>query len=201
MQTQQLMDDADLKDLKEKLQNIKNMPKPEDKDKMIEYLKQRLNAEQAAITTIEGIIQHERDNRKEMSQDIKQRNKVLKTLIDKESNLNDRINVALETTLESAVRDKIKMRKDINSAKKKLQEKNSKLDILRKRNAELKQRSAMQDQQITECNQQATSLADKISENKILQSELEDKNLANRTTHEQAIAKKEEIGEVMSHLG
>ena len=78
-----------------------------------------------------------------MSQDIKQRNKVLKTLIDKESNLNDRINVALETTLESAVRDKIKMRKDINSAKEKLQEKNSKLDILRKRNAELKQRSAM----------------------------------------------------------
>ena len=78
-----------------------------------------------------------------MSQDIKQRNKVLKTLIDKESNLNDRINVALETTLESAVRDKIKMRKDINSAKKKLQEKNSKLDILRKRNAELKQRAAM----------------------------------------------------------
>ena len=78
-----------------------------------------------------------------MSQDIKQRNKVLKTLIDKESNLNDRINVALETTLESAVRDKIKMRKDINSAKKKLQEKNSKLDILRKLNAELNQRSAM----------------------------------------------------------
>ena len=78
-----------------------------------------------------------------MSQDIKQRNKVLKTLIDKESNLNDRINVALETTLESAVRDKIKMRKDITSAKEKLQEKNSKLEILRKRNAELKIRSAM----------------------------------------------------------
>ena len=78
-----------------------------------------------------------------MSQDIKQRNKVLKTLIDKESNLNDRINVALETTLESAVRDKIKMRKDITLAKEKLQEKNSKLEILRKRNAELKQRSAM----------------------------------------------------------
>ena len=136
-----------------------------------------------------------------MSQDIKQRNKVLKTLIDKESNLNDRINVALETTLESAVRDKIKMRKDINSAKEKLQEKNSKLDILRKRNAELKQRSAMQEQQITECNQQATSLADKISENKILQSELENENLTNRTTHEQAVAKKEEIGEIMSHLG
>ena len=136
-----------------------------------------------------------------MSQDIKQRNKVLKTLIDKESNLNDRINVALETTLESAVRDKIKMRKDITLAKEKLQEKNSKLEILRKRNAELKQRSAMQDQQITNCNQQATSLAEKISENKILQGELENENLVNRTVHEQAIAKKDEIGEIMSHLG
>ena len=136
-----------------------------------------------------------------MSQDIKQRNKVLKTLIDKESNLNDRINVALETTLESAVRDKIKMRKDITLAKEKLQEKNSKLEILRKRNAELKQRSAMQDQQITNCNQQATSLAEKISENKILQGELENENLLNRTAHEQAIAKKDEIGEIMSHLG
>ena len=136
-----------------------------------------------------------------MSQDIKQRNKVLKTLIDKESNLNDRINVALETTLESAVRDKIKMRKDITLAKEKLQEKNSKLEILRKRNAELKQRSAMQDQQITNCNQQATSLAEKISENKILQGELENENLVNRTAHEQAIAKKDEIGEIMSHLG
>ena len=129
-----------------------------------------------------------------MSQDIKQRNKVLKTLIDKESNLNDRINVALETTLESAVRDKIKMRKDINSAKEKLQEKNSKLDILRKRNAELKQRSAMQEQQITDCQKLSTSLADKISENKILQSELENENLVKRTAYEQAIAKKEEIG-------
>ena len=136
-----------------------------------------------------------------MSQDIKQRNKVLKTLIDKESNLNDRINVALETTLESAVRDKIKMRKDITLAKEKLQEKNSKLEILRKRNAELKQRSAMQDQQITNCNQQATSIAEKISENKILQGELESENLVNRTAHEQAIAKKDEIGEIMSHLG
>ena len=65
------MDDADLKDLKEKLESIKNMPKPDDKDKMIAYLRQRLNAEQSAITIIEEIIQHERDNRKEMSQDLK----------------------------------------------------------------------------------------------------------------------------------
>ena len=32
MQTQQLMDDADLRDLKEKLKNIKDTPKPSDKD-------------------------------------------------------------------------------------------------------------------------------------------------------------------------
>ena len=152
------MDDADLKDLKEKLENIKNMPKPEDKDKMIAYLRQRLNAEQTAITTIEGIIQHERDNRKEMSQDIKQRNKVLKTLIDKESNLDDRINAALEATLEGAVRDKMKMRKDVNAAKEKLKSKNSKLDELRKRNAALKKKSGMQEEQIGNCNHRVESL-------------------------------------------
>ena len=51
---------------------------------------------------------------------MKQRNKVLKTLIDKESNLDDRINAALEATLEGAVRDKMKMRKDLSSTKEKL---------------------------------------------------------------------------------
>ena len=152
------MDDADLKDLKEKLENIKNMPKPEDKDQMIAYLRQRLNAEQSAIATIEGIIQHERDNRKAMSQDLKQRNKVLKTLIDKESNLDDRINAALEATLEGSVRDKMKMRKDVNAAKEKLKSKNSKLDELRKRNAALKKKSGMQEEQISNCNHRVESL-------------------------------------------
>ena len=93
-----------------------------------------------------------------MSQDIKQRNKVLKTLIDKESNLDDRINAALEATLEGSVRDKMKMRKDVNAAKEKLKSKNSKLDELRKKNAALKKKSGMQEEQIANCNHRVESL-------------------------------------------
>ena len=143
---------------------------------MIAYLRQRLNAEQSAIATIEGIIQHERDNRKEMSQDIKQRNKVLKTLIDKESNLDDRINAALEATLEGAVRDKIKMRKDVNAAKEKLKSKNSKLDELRKRNAALKKQSGMQEEQIGNCNHRVETLTKQIEELRIQKDDLEHEN-------------------------
>ena len=79
------------------------MPKPQNKDEMIAYLMKRLQSAQEAIGTCEVIIQHERDNRKEMSQDLKQRNGTLKNLIAKESNLTDRINSELETTLEDAV--------------------------------------------------------------------------------------------------
>ena len=42
MRAQQREDDKDLQELKQKLQQAKNMPKPQDKDKMIEYLTQRL---------------------------------------------------------------------------------------------------------------------------------------------------------------
>ena len=143
---------------------------------MIAYLRQRLNAEQSAIATIEEIIQHERDNRKEMSQDIKQRNKVLKTLIDKESNLDDRINAALEATLEGAFRDKMKMRKDVNAAKEKLESKNGKLDELRKRNATLKKQSGMQEEQIGNCNHRVETLTKQIEELRIQKDDLEHEN-------------------------
>ena len=83
------------------------MPKPKDKDKMIEYLMKRLKNAQEAIGTCEQVIQHERDNRKEISQDIKNRNNILKEQIEKDSNLTDRINAELEATLEKAVQEKM----------------------------------------------------------------------------------------------
>ena len=43
------------------------MPKPENKDEMIEYLTRRLESAMAAVSTCETIISHERSNRKEMS--------------------------------------------------------------------------------------------------------------------------------------
>ena len=92
---------------------------------------------------------------------------MLKTLIDKESNLDDRINAALEATLEGAVRDKMKMRKDVNAAKEKLKSKNSKLDDLRKKNAALKKKSVMQEEQIANCNHRVESLTKQIEELRI----------------------------------
>ena len=98
-----------------------------------------------------------------MSQDLKQRNKVLKTLIDRESNLDDRINAALEATLEGAVRDKMKMRKDLTSTKEKLQVKNQRLEELRKRNAQLKEMASAQEQRVSDCNDRVVSLTDQIN--------------------------------------
>ena len=75
---QEKEDDRDLQELKQKLQDAKDMPKPGDKDKMIEYLMKRLQLAQESVSTCEEIIKHERDNRKEVSQDIKERNAILK---------------------------------------------------------------------------------------------------------------------------
>ena len=107
MHAQQKEDDKDLQELKQKLQKAKNMPKPADKDKMIEYLTKRLTCAQDAIVTCEVVINHERDNRKEISQDIKNRNGILKEQIEKDSDLNDRINGELESILEKAVEEKM----------------------------------------------------------------------------------------------
>ena len=101
-----------------------------------------------------------------MSQDLKQRNKVLKTLIDRESNLDDRINAALEATLEGAVRDKMKMRKDLTSTKEKLQVKNQRLEELRKRNAQLKEMASAQEQRVSDCNDRVVSLTDQINKSR-----------------------------------
>ena len=107
MKAQEQEDDAELEGLKQKLQNTKNMPRPENKDMMIEYLQTRLESAEEAISTCEEIIEHERANRKEMSQDLKERNATLKALIEKEKkSLSDKVNSELESTLEMAVREK-----------------------------------------------------------------------------------------------
>ena len=67
-----------MRELKEKLQAAQGVPRPENKDQMIEYLTDRLEAAMKAITVSEEIISHERANRKEMSRDLKERNATLK---------------------------------------------------------------------------------------------------------------------------
>jgi len=49
MKAQEAEDDADLRDLKMKLQAGQAMPKPDNKDEMIEYLTKRLENATAAI--------------------------------------------------------------------------------------------------------------------------------------------------------
>lgn len=56
MKAQEEEDDADLQELKQKLQAAQAMPRPDNKDEMIEYLTKRLENAMAAISTCETII-------------------------------------------------------------------------------------------------------------------------------------------------
>jgi len=57
------------------------MPQPENKDLMIDYLVKRLQSAEEAIRMSEEIIKRERQNRKEMSKDLKHRNQALHDII------------------------------------------------------------------------------------------------------------------------
>ena len=84
------------------------MPRPENKDGMIEYLTQRLESAMAAIELSEDVITRERSNRKEMSQDLKERNATLKELIaDEKKSLTDKVTNELDATLSMAVRERV----------------------------------------------------------------------------------------------
>ena len=97
-----------MRELKEKLQAAQGVPRPENKDQMIEYLTDRLEAAMKAITVSEEIISHERANRKEMSRDLKERNATLKQLIDNEKkSLTEKVTNELDATLTMAVREKV----------------------------------------------------------------------------------------------
>lgn len=56
MKAQEEEDNADLQELKQKLQAAQAMPRPDNKDEMIEYLTKRLENAMAAISTCETII-------------------------------------------------------------------------------------------------------------------------------------------------
>ena len=53
---------------------MKQMPQPESKDEMIGFLIKRLQAAEEAIETCESVIGHERQYRKQMSQEMKLKN-------------------------------------------------------------------------------------------------------------------------------
>lgn len=53
--------------LKNKLRALEEMPQPQGKDQIIDFLAKRLKSAEEAIRMCEEIIGHERANRKEMS--------------------------------------------------------------------------------------------------------------------------------------
>ena len=56
----------------------------------------------------EEIIRHERNNRKEMSQDLKERNATLRSLLEQEKkSLKEKVDTHLEATLQMAVRERM----------------------------------------------------------------------------------------------
>ena len=107
------------------------MPRPENKDQMIEYLTARLEQAMAAIATCEEIISHERQNRKEMSRDLKERNATLKELIANEKrSLAEKVSSELDATLSMAVREKVQTQELYSSTLAELQRKNKECEAL-----------------------------------------------------------------------
>ena len=142
MKAQEEEDDADLRELKQKLQAAQAMPKPENKDEMIEYLTKRLENAMAAISTCETIIQHERTNRKEMSQDLKERNATLRELIDNEKkSLKDKVTTELDATLSLAVRERMQTQELYDATLAELQKRNNESDQLTQQHQELVKKS------------------------------------------------------------
>ena len=126
------------------------MPRPENKDMMIEYLQTRLESAEEAITTCEEIIEHERANRKEMSQDLKERNATLKALIEKEKkSLSDKVNSELESTLEMAVREKEQTQELYTATLNELRERTMEIEDLEKENQMLSAKCDDQESTIT----------------------------------------------------
>lgn len=118
------------------------MPRPENKDEMIEYLSKRLESAMAAIGTSEEIISHERANRKEMSADLKERNATLKELIANEKqSLTDKVSNELDATLSMAVRERLQTQELYAATLAELQRKNTQFDELTLQHTELSRKS------------------------------------------------------------
>lgn len=68
---------------------------------MINHLMERLESAELAVMAAEEVISHERQNRKQISQELKARNAELRALIDKEKKkLSDKVSDQLEKTLQ-----------------------------------------------------------------------------------------------------
>ena len=68
MDMQAVQDDQDLGQLKRRLTQMAEKPTPASKEGVIQSVSERLDIAEKALGECENIIEHERDNRKKMSQ-------------------------------------------------------------------------------------------------------------------------------------
>ncbi len=117
MKRQEAEDDRDLAVLKEKLKKLQERQPPGDKDELINHLMERLESAEHAIVAAEEVITHERQNRKTMSQELKQKNNELRALVEKEKKqLRDKVHDELEITLQQALKEKLAAEKALKEA-------------------------------------------------------------------------------------
>lgn len=130
IEMQESEDNEDLGELKGKLSALENQEEPWNKDEIIEYMMARLNVAEDAIQTCEGIIQHERDNCRIISDELNEKNASLRQLIEPEKlhSLNDKVDNQIEVHLEDAVRDRLKLKKEYDVTLRQLKETTSELD-------------------------------------------------------------------------
>ena len=71
-------------------------------------MKERIEYAEQAVYTAEEVITRERENRKAVSQELKQKNELLTALVNSEKKkLQDKVHIELEITLQQALREKL----------------------------------------------------------------------------------------------
>ena len=131
MKNQEEEDDQDLKQLKQKLQQLSEKKPPENKDELIEHLMDRLQHAETAISACEEVISHERQNRKQISKELKAKNQELRELVDAEKKkLRDKVHEELEKTLNQALKEKLKAETRYKDAQVIMGERNSLVEEL-----------------------------------------------------------------------
>jgi chromosome segregation ATPase len=121
MKKQENKDDLDLNALKNQLKALEATPKPEGKDQMIDFLGKRVKSAEDAIKMCEEIIRRERNNRKEMSQDLKERNATLRKILEQEQrSLKEKVDNHLEATLQMAVRERMQTSEKLEATERQL---------------------------------------------------------------------------------
>lgn len=95
---------------------MKEMKPPQDKEKMIEYLLERLDLAEQAITETEDCITNERAKQLQLKQELQQKNDDLRKIVEGEKKtLQDKVHIELEQTLNAAIKAKIKAETELKA--------------------------------------------------------------------------------------